>query len=83
MSTAPPTPEERIVVLPEVTIPASTRAATETVTRLYEKLMPELRKLHEAAMHLRDANDQTLVALYPYVGTGTDEVHEVANMATG
>ncbi len=40
MSIEPTTTEERIVVLPEVTVPASTRAATETVNHLYDKLMP-------------------------------------------
>lgn len=83
MTTTEPTTDERIVVLPEVTIPADVRVALERAEEILSKLMPELHELHAAAMKVRDANNQALIALYPYVGASADEVYDLAGKATG
>lgn len=74
---------ERIVVIPEITVTAAVRDAGDEVKRLTDKLMPELEELRAAAEAVRDAHDQVLVALYPHIGTGYDEVHEIAGRVTG
>lgn len=75
--------DEKIVVLPEITISPSARAAAERTRELLDDIEPRLKELHAIAMQARDARDRVLVALYPYVGASTDEVLELAGTITG
>lgn len=77
------TTEERIVVLPEITIPIGSRASAAAIFERAEALMPELEELHAMAIQLRDLNDEILVKLYPVMGCGTEEVHDLAGRASG
>jgi hypothetical protein len=74
---------EKIVVLPEITISPSARAAAERTRDLLDDIEPRLEELLAIAMQARDARDRVLVALYPYVGASTDEVLELAGKITG
>lgn len=74
---------ERVVVIPEVTIPATNAATAQRVRDLLDEIGPALNELHAAALELREEYHQALIALYPYLGGGYDEVHELAGKVTG
>lgn len=74
---------ERVVVIPEITIPAGNAATAERVTALLAEIAPQLDELHAAAMEVREQYHRALIVLYPYLGTGSDEVHELAAKVTG
>lgn len=77
------TTDERIVVIPEITIPATNAATAQRVRDLLAEIVPALDELHAAALELREEYHQALILLYPYLGGGYDEVHELAGKVTG
>lgn len=91
MTTTEPTTtetEERVVVIPEITVSVRSKQARERVLELVEKLRPELEELHAEALKVRADSDAALVALWPVLGDHdggylTDEMYELAEKATG
>ncbi len=82
------TTTDRIVVIPEITVPASCRDAQTRALEILEELRPRLAELHQAAIEVRDVNDSILVALFPHIGAtkdgcSTDEMFDLANSVTG
>lgn len=75
---------ERIVVIPEVTMPATAAAAKERVFELVDDLMPRLEALRSEIERCRDARDEILVAIYPAFGPDIiEEVSEVVDKLAG
>ena len=74
---------ETIVVIPEIRIPASSGATVQRVRDLLDEILPALDELHAAALELREEYHRALIELYPYLGGGYDEVHELAGKVTG
>jgi hypothetical protein len=74
---------DRIVVIPEITIPATNAATAQRVHDLLDEVAPMLDQLHAAALELREEYHRALIQLHPYLGGGYDEVHELAGRVTG
>lgn len=74
---------DRIVVVPEITIAAASADTAQRVRDLLAEILPALDELHAAALELREEYHRALIQLYPYLGGGYDEVHELAGSVTG
>lgn len=74
---------ERVVVLPEITLPAGAKEHAAEVAQKLADVLPQLEELSREIGAIRSYYDEVLVGLYPALGTGSDEVHEVAAELTG
>ncbi len=61
---------ERVVVIPEITIPATAIDTAQRVRDLLAQVVPALDELHAAALELREEYHRALIQLYPYLGGG-------------
>jgi hypothetical protein len=83
MTTTENTNGDHVVVIPEITIPATNAATAQRVRDLLDEVAPALDELLAAALELREDYHRALIRLYPYLGVGYDEVHELAGKVTG